>query len=139
MSESIEKKKPIRRKKVQETTRVKKDETKIEPKQADIKLVSFVPEFLSILTSFFLVNHKYVALQEIEGGTIIPAFFVVLEEWNEKSMKCQFYKHTITEKDAKGYEHVKPDWDQPTVQMNIDASTIWNCLPFDETRDYFYG
>jgi archaellum component FlaD/FlaE len=131
-----EDKKKEDKKKEEDKKKDKKEIVNIQP----LKLASFIPDFLSILTSFFLVNHKYVALQEIEGGKVIPTFFIVLEKWDttENVLQCQFYKHTTSEKNEEGAIHVKPLWDEPLVKQAVTVSTIWNCLPFDETRDYNY-
>jgi len=97
-----------------------------------------LPETLSILMSFFIVNHKYVGLQILENNLVKPFFFVVLESWSDKNkLKCQLFKHS-SEKDEEGNIHVIPLWEELWVQKDLETDVIWNCIPFDETRDYHY-
>ena len=97
-----------------------------------------IPETLSILMSFFIVNHKYVGLQIIENKIVKPLFFIVLENWSEDNkLKVQLVKHK-NEKDSEEKTHVKPLWKELWIEKELGTDVIWNCIPFDETRDYYY-
>lgn len=101
-------------------------------------LVTSIPDFLSILLSFFIVGHRYVALQELDNGTIVPSFFTLLEKVEDAcEMVCQFVKHQNT-RDEQGQIHVQPLWDEPWSKKTIGNNVVWNCIPFDENRDYHY-
>jgi len=101
-------------------------------------LVTHIPDFLSILLSFFIVGHKYVALQELDNGVIVPSFFILLgKEENTTEMECQFVKHQNT-RDEDGRIHVQPLWEELWVKKTIRSNVVWNCIPFDENRDYHY-
>jgi hypothetical protein len=101
-------------------------------------LVTSIPEFLSILLSFFIVGHKYVALQELENGVIVPSFFILLgKEERESELECQFVKHKNT-RDEDGQIHVQPLWGESWIKKTIRSNVVWNCIPFDENRDYHY-
>jgi hypothetical protein len=76
-----------------------------------------------------------VGLQK-KGDLVKPVFFQVQGEWDEGKLDCRFvfHKETIDKDEI----HVKPDWDSTWLEMSIGTDVIWNCLPFDENRDYFY-
>jgi hypothetical protein len=117
-----------------------KEDRKEEVKEKEVlKIKTFVPDFVSILTSFFVVGHKYVALREREDKTIVPVFFILLEEWDKEtsSMKCQFVHHSSSIDDS-GSIHVVPKWEDYWIIESITTDGIWNCIPFDENRDYNY-
>jgi len=125
----------------------KKEEQKQEPKEETKQeetirprptLVTNLPEFIPILMSFFVKNHKYVGLQETPEGNTIPLFFFVTDEWSSTNeLPCTFVNHIETT-DDKGFKHVTPNWDDIWTHGDINTNVIWNCMPFDETRDYFY-
>jgi hypothetical protein len=120
----------------------KEEETKQESKEETIRprptLVTNLPEFIPILMSFFVKNHKYVGLQETLEGNTIPLFFFVTDEWSSTNeLPCTFVNHIETT-DDKGFKHVTPNWDDIWTHGDINTNVIWNCMPFDETRDYFY-
>jgi len=103
------------------------------------KLVTSIPEFLSILLSFFVVGHKYVALQELENGVIVPSFFILLgKQERETELECQFVKHKNRE-DEQRQIHVEPVWEELWIKKTILSNVVWNCIPFDENRDYYYS
>ena len=102
-------------------------------------LITNIPEFIHILMSFFIPGHKYVGLQETPEGDTAPLFFYVIDGWTANNeLPCVFVRHTETT-DEKGFRHVTPNWDDKWTEGNITTNVIWNCMPFDETRDYFYG
>jgi hypothetical protein len=107
------------------------------------ELVTNLPEVLTILMSYFIVGHKYVGLQfsktKDQNSDILPAFFVVLEHWtDENTLLCQFVKHNTTTSLEDKSIHVQPLWEELWCVQSIDTNTIWNCIPFDEKRDYHY-
>jgi hypothetical protein len=149
---SVEKKKRISKKKTQESAITVEYETEVEEVQRKkICLPDFTEEgpalypyndklednFATIFKSVFIKNHKYVSLRICNENLIHPAFFVVTgSEW-QPNMEVQFVKHETTIDEA-GLYHVKPVWEQLWSVGYIDEQTMYNCMPFDELRDYNY-
>jgi hypothetical protein len=77
-------------------------------------------------------------LQELDDGVIVPCFFILLnKEERDAEMECLFVKHQNT-RDEEEKIHVQPLWDEPWCKNTIGNNVIWNCIPFDENRDYHY-
>ena len=132
-------------KKVKKVKRVKKNEEKEKKTQhlyefpeEGPNLVSSLPDFLSVLLSFFIEGHKYVALQELEEEVIVPVFFILKKRNKEGGeMEGEFVKHKNT-LDDEGKIHVEPLWQEKWLDKKIENNVVWNCMPFDENRDYYY-
>jgi len=145
MSETEKKVKKVKKVKKQETNEVKEETNKekevkhlYEFPEEGPNLVSSLPDFLSILLSFFIEGHKYVALQELEEGVIVPAFFLLKKRNKEGGeMEGEFVKHKNTV-DEQGRIHVEPLWEEKWLDKKIENNVVWNCMPFDENRDYYY-
>lgn len=92
-----------------------------------------------LISLYYIKNHKYIGLRTI-GDETHPVFFILLSsEWDENSqIPCQFVKH-ITWEDDKGDYHVKPEWTELWKIGMLDKKFIYNCIPFDEDRDYYYS
>ena len=97
-----------------------------------------LPDFVTILMSHYIPHHKYVGLQVIENDVVVPMFFTVLEDWSaDKKLKCQVVKHQNTT-DSESRIHCTPLWDDPWIVTDFYSDFIWNCMPFDGSRDYVY-
>jgi hypothetical protein len=92
-----------------------------------------------LLTLYYIKDHKYIGLQTIEDETH-PVFFILLSsDWNENNeIPCQFFKHK-TSIDNSGMYHSIPEWDKEWKIGMLHKKFIYNCIPFDESRDYFYS
>ena len=105
--------------------------------------VNGIPEtctdFIMVLKSFFIQNHRYVGLQETEEKKTIPLFFIVQSsEWSEtNTMTCNIVNYeTITDLD--GTMQAKPIWDEIISETELNIHKMFNCMPFDEMREYNY-
>ena len=106
-----------------------------------------VPEpkdFHTILRSFFVYQHRYVALSErrnknkVDENMVEPVFLVISDpHWTDEGIPCYFVRHTSTV-DAQGETHVVPVWEDVESQGMVTEAAIYNCMPFDETRDYHF-
>ena len=92
--------------------------------------------FAHLLRSFFIAGHRYVGLND-SGDAITPAFFRVVSASADEIL-CQFVRHASTV-DADGVTHVAPQWDNLWTVAALPEMPMYNCMPFDETRDYHYA
>jgi len=92
-----------------------------------------------LLSLYYIKNHRYIGLRSIEDETH-PVFFILLSsEWDENSqIPCQFVKHNTWEDEEENY-HVEPIWTELWKIGMLDKKFIYNCIPFDEDRDYYYS
>ena len=94
-------------------------------------------EVTTIVQSFFIENHLYVGLEHVDSY-VHPVFFKALSSvWENNLLPIQFFKHVKTEIED-GLFHVVPQWDQPTCIGSLTHLAIFNCMPFEETREYRY-
>jgi hypothetical protein len=143
MDTTVEEKKIVKRKKKNTTLLIKQEEKASDedlfPETGPI-LMNKYPDFLSTLYAFFIVGHKYVALRKHEGKTH-PCFFILLDKTEDHEMFCRFvkYKNEQKEQDKElGWFYANPLWEDIWMEGWINTSIIWNCLPFDENREYSY-
>lgn len=96
-------------------------------------------DFDRLLKLYYVKDHKYIGLRTINNETH-PVFFTLLSsDWNENNeIPCQFVKHTTWEDDSGDY-HVEPEWNELWKIGLLDKKFIYNCIPFDESRDYYYS
>ena len=140
---SENKAKPVSKKKV------KKEEIKEETVKVSggVKLLAYhgIPkpsEFDTIMKSFFIQNHKYVGLQVIDDKAE-PVFFIILDKnWTEtdagtEEISCIFFGNVTTEV-LKDQFVVVPKWDEVIDHGVLPTNCMYNCIPFDEEREYQY-
>ena len=97
--------------------------------------VNGIPEtctdFIMVLKSFFIQNHRYVGLQETEEKKTIPLFFIVQSsEWSEtNTMTCNIVNYeTITDLD--GTMKAKPIWDEIISETELNINNLQTYADF---------
>jgi len=95
-------------------------------------------DFHTILRSFFIYQHRYVGLKMVTPERIEPVFLVIADPyWTDQGIPCYFVRHTTTV-DAQGETHVVPVWEDVISQGMVTDASMYNCMPFDESRNYHY-
>ena len=100
------------------------------------ELIELTDDMIHILKTFFIVNHKYVCLHL--NNSTHPVFFIVLNTWNnDDSINIRCVKH-LCYLENEDYILVKPLWNTVWMETSLKEDCIFNCMPFDESREYKY-